>query len=105
MYPQKCPFLLGDPGPYLKCGSLGLPESTPKWHLNQFIRFSAAHGHDQQTHTQMVHATSVTTVTVAYMLCIAIRPKNGSRDPDHTPFRDGFSSIGWDLLWPAYVPV
>jgi len=25
--------------------------------------------------------------------------KNGSADPDHAPFREDFSSAGWDLLW------
>jgi len=27
-----------------------------------------------------------------------------SRDHDHAPFRDDFSSAGWDLLRPTYMP-
>ena len=30
--------------------------------------------------------------------------KNVSCDPDHAHFRDDFVSVGWDLLWSAYIP-
>ena len=32
-----------------------------------------------------------------------VKFKNGARDSDHAPFRDGLPSSGWDLLWPTCV--
>jgi len=35
-----------------------------------------------------------------------VKFKTGAHDYDYdiVPFRDGFSSSGWDLLWSTYVP-
>jgi len=46
---QKCSFLQGIWTPHLIHSSSGLPESTSKWHLDQFSRFCRVHGHYKQT--------------------------------------------------------
>jgi len=46
--PKNCPFPFGICTPNIPHGSLGPPESAPKWHLDRFI---GAHKHDQQTYT------------------------------------------------------
>jgi len=61
-YSQKMPFRVGISTPmipYLIHGSLGPPESVPKWHLDRFSRFCSAHKRDQQTDTQTDHATPI----------------------------------------------
>jgi len=40
--PQNCPFPWGDLEPHLLHGSLGPPESTSEWHLDQFSCFCRA---------------------------------------------------------------
>jgi len=37
-------------------------------------------------------------LAVAEILYGVYNSKNGSTDPDHAPFREDFSSSGWDLL-------
>jgi len=47
--PQNCPFSCGDVDAYQICGSLGLPNPQPKWHLDQFSHFCRAHYCNRQT--------------------------------------------------------
>ena len=61
--------------PQLIHGFLGLYESTPKQHIDRFIRFCRAHGHDQQTDTYRdrqttQHATSIAICRIKLMLYI-----------------------------------
>ena len=34
-----------------------------------------------------------------------VKFQNGLFDPDHAPFREDFSSAGWDVLWYGMVNV
>jgi len=55
-----------------------------------------------------VHSTmtrfEVSSVSRCGVITWGVKFKNGSTDPDHAPFREDFSSAGWDLLWQINVP-
>jgi len=56
--PKKLPFYLGGGWDrHLLNGSLGSPDSVPKWHLNWFSRFCRVHERDRQTDTQTDNTT------------------------------------------------
>jgi len=46
---QSCLFMWEDLDPHPVRGSLGPPDSAPKQHLNQYIRFCTAHGRESYT--------------------------------------------------------
>jgi len=49
-------------------GSLGRHESAPKWHLNRFSRFCAAHPCDQHTDTQTTLCATYTVTGCIYAM-------------------------------------
>ena len=51
------------------------PNSQPKWHFDQFSRFSRADDHDRQTGRQSDHATPPVTVCHIY-ICTVMRSNN-----------------------------
>jgi len=73
------------------------------------------HVHSSVTHSSRFHCLiGVTNKPTTVEMCISpvyrqlavakfskstIKCRNCSRDPDHAPFREDFSSAGWDLLW------
>jgi len=34
---------------------------------------------------------------------VGVKSENGSRNPDHTDFRGGLSSVSWDLIYSTRV--
>jgi len=52
------------------------PSPQPKWHLNQFSRFSRAHLCDRETDRPTDHATGSVTIDCIYVRSTAMRPNN-----------------------------
>ena len=50
---QSCLFMWEDLDPHPVRGSLGPPDSAPKQHLNQYIRFCTAHGRESYIYFTM----------------------------------------------------
>ena len=70
--PKKLPIALGDPGPHIKCGSLGPSKSTPQMASRLVQPF--LHGllqYPTDTHTQRNNSNNRTHL----MLCIVMQTK------------------------------
>jgi len=58
------------------------------------------HSHPSESSCFLYHLSPFATVHgILFVEIRGVKFKNGSPDPDHAPFREDFSSAGWDFLW------